>query len=79
MISVVIKLQRAYRLIKFRRIVRRSLMDVAWERFLEAQRMIAQRAELTLKKQKTIVEKKEAKKEAAAAAEADAEQAAQEA
>lgn len=44
--------------------------------------MLAQRAELSLKKQKTIVEKKEAKKEeskkdAAAAAEAEAEQAAQ--
>ena len=68
MVAVVIKVQRAYRLIKFRRIVRRSLMDVAWERFIESQRLLAQKAELVLKKQKTMKEKKEA---TAAAAEAD--------
>ena len=38
MVETVLKVQRAYRRIKFRRIVRRSLMDTAWERFVETQR-----------------------------------------
>mmetsp|Transcript_26839 Transcript_26839/g.35901 ORF Transcript_26839/g.35901 Transcript_26839/m.35901 type:complete len:89 (+) Transcript_26839:177-443(+) len=38
---VVVRLQRAYRTIKFRRIVRRSLMDLSWEKFVESQRKLA--------------------------------------
>ena len=41
MCNVVIRLQRAYRNVKFRRIVRRSLMDLCWERFCDEQKKAA--------------------------------------
>ena len=49
-IAVVIKLQRAYRSIKFRRVVKRALMDQAWEKYVEKNKNIAQQAELQIKK-----------------------------
>lgn len=50
MVQNVIRVQRAYKQVKFIRIVRRSLMDTAWEKFVEEQRKAAQLAEKNAKK-----------------------------
>jgi len=54
MIDHVIRLQKAYRAIVFRRIVRRALMDTAWEKFVDEQKMIAQRHEFLQKRMSTL-------------------------
>ena len=40
-ISKVIKFQRAFKVIKMRRIVKRALMDKAWEKFMDEQMALA--------------------------------------
>ena len=50
MIKHVIDFQRTYRGIKMRRIIRRTLMDKTWEKFVEEQKKLATRAEMNAKR-----------------------------
>ena len=49
-ISKVIKFQRAFKVIKMRRIVKRALMDKAWEKFMDEQMALARLEENTKKR-----------------------------
>ncbi len=40
-VAVVIKLQRAYRKVKFRRMIKRALMNQAWDKFIDKNKLIA--------------------------------------
>ena len=72
----VINLQQSYRKVLFRRVVRRTLMEGVWEKFVDEQKRLSMQAELTFKKQtqqsskdaSTTSKKKGSKKEQAAAA-----------
>ena len=44
-------MQRAYRKLKFRRLIKRALMDTAWTTFIEKQKALAVQNDLTLKRQ----------------------------
>ena len=47
----VINLQRSYRKVMFRRVVRRTLMENEWEKFFDEQKLLSMKAEIILKKQ----------------------------
>ena len=49
-ISRVIKFQRAFKVIKMRRVVKRALMDKAWEKFMDEQMALATLEESTKKR-----------------------------
>ncbi len=49
-VAIVIKLQRAYRKVKFRRMIKRALMNQAWDKFIDKNKKIAQKNEQSLKK-----------------------------
>ena len=46
----VINLQQSYRKVLFRRVVRRTLMEGVWEKFVDEQKRLSMQAELTFKK-----------------------------
>ena len=46
----VLMVQRSYRLVIFRRVVRRAVMDKGWEKFIEVQKKLSMKAELLFKK-----------------------------
>lgn len=50
-INYVIRLQRTYRAVIFRRVVRRALMAEEWDKFFEDQKLLSMKAELNFKKQ----------------------------
>ena len=51
-ITHILRVQRGYKRIKLRRVIKRLLLDAAWEKFFNSQKAIAQSQELALKKQK---------------------------